>query len=220
VARAFLAILTGVSLVFIPLYAGIRFAIERASAAGELMFATALPIWRVIRGKFLSAAYIQLLFFCVFIPFLSVASLLRGVDLPTIVFILGCLYIIVCVAVQAAMALACLPLPLVGKIGLGIVFAATLAGVSWGIIALFSFLLQSGIATLVGSIGFWFLCGAFLLMATTAFLIFYATSVAMALDERRLRRRCRNILRKSLNGTDDLASEAKRNTPAPPVLIP
>jgi len=211
VARAFLATLTGISLVFIPLYVGIRFAVERASAAGELMFATALPVWRIIRGKFLSAAYIQLLFFSVFLPFLAVASLLRGVDLPTIFFILGCLYIVVCVAVQAAVALACIPVPLVGKIALGILFTAGLGGVGWGIIALFFFMLQSGIGALMGSMGFWFLFIIFLLMATAAYLVLYGTSVAMAFDERRLRRHCRDMIRK---GVDDMTTAIQNTTSA------
>lgn len=216
VARAFLAILTGVSLLFIPLYAGIRFSVERATQAGELMFATALPVWRIIRGKFLSAAYIQLLFFCVFLPFLAVASLLRGVDLPTIFFILGCLYIVVCVATQGAVAMACIPLPLVGKIVVGILFTATLAGSGWGIIALFFFMLQSGLGALMGILGFWLLFAIFILVATSAYFVLYGTSVAMAFDDRRLRRHCRNLIKKGLNGTDDLATAAQN--PAPTLI--
>lgn len=201
VARSFLALLTGVSLIFVPLYTGIRFAVERGTPAGELMFVTALPVWRIIRGKFLSAAYIQILFFSVFLPFLAVASLLRGVDLPTIFFLLLCLYIIVCVAVQGAVALACIPLPLLGKIGLGVLFTAALASAGWGIIALFFYMLEAGIGTLVDSTGFWFLFVMFILMATAAYLVLYGISVAMAFDERRLRRHCRNIIRKGLTAS-------------------
>jgi hypothetical protein len=196
--RAFLTILTVISLFCIPLYTGIRFAAERMTPAGELMFATALPVWRIIRGKFLSAAYIQILFFSVFLPFLAVAGLLRGVDLPTIFFILLCLFIVVCVAVQAAVALACIPVPFVAKLVLGILFTAALAGSNWGIIALSFFMLQAGIATLMGTAVFWLIFVTFLLMTTAIYLILYGLSVAMAFDERHMRRHCRDMIEKGL----------------------
>ena len=196
ITRVFIAILTAVSLIFVPLYTGVRFAVERASAAGELMFATGMPVWRIIRGKFLSGAYIQFLLFSIFLPFLAVAGLLRGVDLPTVFFLLLCLFIIVCVAVQGAVALACIPVPLLGKIGLGFLFTTALAGAGWGVIALFFYTLQSGIGTLMGRAGFWFLFLTFILLATAAYLVLYGFSVVMAFDERRLRRHCRNIGKK------------------------
>ena len=196
--RAFLALLTAVSLFCVPLYTGIRLGIERLTPAGELMYATALPVWRIVRGKFLSAAYIQVLFFSIFRPFMSVAGLLRGVDLPTVFFILFCLYVIVCVAVQTALAVACIPVPLLGKLGLGLLFMAALAGGSWGIIAVFFLMLRAGIGTLMGSVGFWVLFIAFAFAATAAYLVCYGFSVAMLFDERRLRRHCRHFVEKGL----------------------
>jgi hypothetical protein len=198
VIRIFLAILTVVSLFCVPLYTGIRFTIERMTPAGELMFATALPVWRIIRGKFLSAAYIQILFFSIFLPFMAVAGLLRGVDLPTIFFILFCLFIVVCIAVQAAVALASIPVPLFGKIGLGILFVAALAGSGWGVISLFFSMLQAGIGTLIVSTGFWVLFIMFIAAATAAYLICYGFSVAMLFDERRLRWHARDMIQKGL----------------------
>jgi hypothetical protein len=162
------------------------------------MFATALPVWRIVRGKFLSAVYIQILFFSMFLPFLAVAGLLRGVDLPTIFFILLCLFIVVCVAVQAAVAFASVPVPLFGKIGLGILFVAILTASTWGAISLFFSMLHAGIGTLMGSTEFWGLFIMFILAATIAYLFFYGFSVSMLFDERRLRWHARDMIQKGL----------------------
>lgn len=179
-SRAFLAILTVISLIFVPLYAGIQFTIEREQASFELLLATALPGWKIIRGKFLSAAYIQLMFFSVFFPFLAAATLLRGVDWPAVLFSLVCLYILVCVAAQAAIALACSPMYLIGKIVLGLLFAALLVGASAGLLLFFSGMLQSGVGTLMASVGFWLCFLGFLAVSIWAYVIFYAFSISFA----------------------------------------
>jgi hypothetical protein len=196
--RAFLLILTVISLLFVPLYTGIRLAVERQDASFELMFATALPVWKIVRGKFLSAAYIQVMFFSIFLPFMSLASLLHGVDLPTIFFILACLFVVVCMAVQAAIALAYLPVGVIGRIGIGILFMGGLLLLSRGLFWSFSYLLQAGIGTLMGSAGFWFVlvvCGVF---AIPSQLVLYAIAVLLAAKERYLRDYCKRILRNGL----------------------
>src|SRR5215213_1476761 len=92
----FTVILTGASLLFIPLYVGVRLAAERQESNLDLLYISTLTPERIIRGKFLCGAYMTVLFFSACMPFMAFTNLLRGVDLPTVVFILLCLFVVVC----------------------------------------------------------------------------------------------------------------------------
>jgi hypothetical protein len=115
VFQSLVVILTGASMLFIPLYVGVRLAAERRESDLDLMYITTLTPGRIIRGKFLSGAYMAVLFFSACMPFMVFTNLLRGVDLPTIFLILLCLFLAVCAAVQLAIFLACLPVSRVFK---------------------------------------------------------------------------------------------------------
>jgi hypothetical protein len=106
----FVVILAGASLLFIPLYTGIRVAAERQDNNPDLLYVSTLSPTRIILGKFLCSAYLVLLFFSACMPFMVFTNLLRGVDLPTVFFLLGFLFLIVCAANMMAIFLACLPL--------------------------------------------------------------------------------------------------------------
>ena len=106
----FLGILTVSSVFFIPLYVGIRVAAERQENNPDLLYVSTLSPFRIIFGKFLCGAYMAILFFSVCMPFMAFTNLLRGVDLPTVFFILGFLFLMVCAANMIAIFLACLPL--------------------------------------------------------------------------------------------------------------
>ena len=106
---AFMVILAGASIFFIPLYTGVRVASERQENNPDLLYVTTLSPARIILGKFLCSAYIVLLFFSACMPFMAFTNLLRGVDLPTVFFLLAFLYLIVCGANMIAVFLACIP---------------------------------------------------------------------------------------------------------------
>ena len=106
----FMVILAGTSVFFIPLYVGIRVAVERQENNPDLLYVSTLSPARIIRGKFLCGAYMALLFFSACMPFMAFTNLLRGVDLPTVFFILFYLFLIVCAANMVAIFFACLPL--------------------------------------------------------------------------------------------------------------
>ena len=107
---AFVVILAGASIFFIPLYMGVRVAAERQENNPDLLYVSTLSPVRIIFGKFLCGAYIALLFFSACMPFMAFTNLLRGVDLPTVFFILGFLFLAVCAANMIAIFLACLPM--------------------------------------------------------------------------------------------------------------
>jgi hypothetical protein len=105
----FLVILTLASVFFIPLYVGVRVAAERQENNPDLLYVSTLSPFRIILGKFLCSAYMAVLFFSVCMPFMAFTNLLRGVDLPTVFFILGFVFLVVCAANMIAIFLACLP---------------------------------------------------------------------------------------------------------------
>src|SRR5260221_5956296 len=108
--QTFAAILTFASVVFIPLYLGIRVAVERADSNPDLLYISTITPGRIIRGKFLCGAYMTMLFFSACMPFMAFTNLLRGVDLPSVFFILFYLFLVVCAANMIAIFLACLPI--------------------------------------------------------------------------------------------------------------
>jgi hypothetical protein len=112
----FAVILTGASVLFIPLYIGVRMAVERQESNLDLLYISTLTPQRIIRGKFFCGAYVTVLFFSACMPFMTFTNLLRGVDLPSVFFVLLCLFLAVCCAVQVAIFLACLPISKVLKI--------------------------------------------------------------------------------------------------------
>jgi hypothetical protein len=152
---AFIAILTGASLIFIPLYVGVRLAWERQEHNLDLLYISTLTPGRIIRGKFLCGAYMTLLFFSACMPFMAFTILLRGVDLPTIFFILFCLFGVVCLAVQAAILLACLPTTKPFKILLGLAALWALVTVAFPLFFGLSQMITSGIGATMGTRDFW-----------------------------------------------------------------
>lgn len=112
----------------IPLYIGVRLAVERQETNLDLLYVTTLSPGRIIRGKLLCGVYLTILFFSACMPFMVLTNLLRGVDMPTIALALGLIFACTCGAVQLAIFLACLPvsnqfktflaLPALGSMGM------------------------------------------------------------------------------------------------------
>lgn len=147
-AAALYAILMFLCVVFVPMYSGIRLAWERSTAHCDLMFATTISAWAIIRGKMLTAALIVGLLYSACAPFMVFTYLLRGIDLPVIFMMLGTGLVYIMAAVQFALFLACIPASRLAKILLGLFSLGTilyLAGAS----------LFLGVAMLTGS-GFFF----------------------------------------------------------------
>jgi hypothetical protein len=163
ICRVLLVILMGSTFLFIPLYVGFRLAAERQEHNFDLMFITTLAPGRIVRGKLFSGAYLTVMFFSVSMPFMTFTGLLRGVDLPTIFVILSCLYGFVCLAIQLAILLACLPVHQASKILTGLLFTAGLIFAGRLLMAFFFGLLRSGVG---GGANFWI--GFVILMALAA----------------------------------------------------
>jgi len=152
---AFIVILAGASVFFIPLYVGVRVAAERQENNPDLLYATTLSPARIIRGKFLCGAYMALLFFSACMPFMAFTNLLRGVDLPTVFFILFYLFLVVCAANMVAIFFACLPMSRPFKMLLVIYgFFQSFGFIIPLVLASFR-MMSSGVGAMMGEKNFW-----------------------------------------------------------------
>jgi hypothetical protein len=102
-------ILLGVCLLLVPSYTGVRLAAERSDTNVDLLFISALKPWSIVWGKFLSAAVLVLLIFSACAPFMTFTYLLRGIDIPTILLIIGMDFLAVMAATMLAVFLAAVP---------------------------------------------------------------------------------------------------------------
>lgn len=91
-----------VSVIFVPIYVGVRFAAERSAQNVDLMFTTTISPLSIIWGKFLSGAIIAALLFSTAGPFMVLTYMLRGIDVPTILVIVGIDFLAVLATIQFA----------------------------------------------------------------------------------------------------------------------
>jgi hypothetical protein len=177
--QAFVIILAGASMMFIPLYIGIRVAAERGESNHDLLYVSTLSPGRIIRGKLYCGAYMALLFFSACMPFMAFTNLLRGVDLPSVFFILLFLFLVVCAANQIAIFLACLPLSRPFKILLalaGLFFSFWLIG---GLIVGAIGMMRLGLGSMMANRNFWMTALTVLVAGLIVTGLFYVLSVAL-----------------------------------------
>jgi len=152
---SFVVILAGASVFFIPLYTGVRVAAERQENNPDLLYVTTLSPTRIIFGKFLCSAYIALLFFSACMPFMAFTNLLRGVDLPTVFFILFFLFLAVCAANMVAIFLACLPMSRPFKFLFVIYGIFQSFGVIGSLVGISFTMMRSGVGAMMTGRDFW-----------------------------------------------------------------
>ena len=176
---AFMVILAVASVFFIPLYVGVRVAVERQENNPDLLYISTLSPTRIIRGKFLCGAYMALLFFCACMPFMALTNLLRGVDLPTVFFILFYLFMVVCAANQIAICFACVPASRPFKILFALGgFIASFWIVIPLILVSFRFM-GSGIGSMMGEHNFWIGVLTAVVVSSAVIGLFFVLSVAL-----------------------------------------
>ena len=152
---AFLVILAGASVFFIPLMLGVRVAQERQDNNPDLLYVSTLSPTQIIFGKFLCGAYTALLFFSACMPFMAFTNLLRGVDLPTVFFILFFLFLVVCAANMFAIFLACLPMSRPFKFLFLIYGIFQSFGVVGSMVATSFQFMRSGVGAMMSGRDFW-----------------------------------------------------------------
>lgn len=122
----FQATLLMIALLGLPIYTGVRLAAERASATSDLLYVTTIRPWSIVWGKLAAGVIVTGLVFAACAPFMIVTYLLRGIDPPTILFVLGLDFLLVLSGLVVAIFLGALPVGLGFKVFLGIVGVAAL----------------------------------------------------------------------------------------------
>ena len=84
VLAATTVLLVVVTSVVIPLMTGVRLTLETGRARMDLQFVTALTAQDVVNGKLMAAFLVSLTFTALALPFLTLAYLLRGIELATV----------------------------------------------------------------------------------------------------------------------------------------
>ncbi|MCI0642232.1 MAG: hypothetical protein L0Y72_18675 [Gemmataceae bacterium] len=169
----FQAILLTTCMLFLPAYTGIRLAAERSEVNTDLLFITTLKPRAIISGKIISAAVLALLIFSACAPFMLFTYFLRGIDWPSIFFVVGLDFAVVIFSVHLVVFLAVIPgnrvlKAVLGMLGFGalvLIFSMAMSGtigfVQFGGNIIFNDsqfwgMLITGIAALVGSCGMYF----------------------------------------------------------------
>jgi hypothetical protein len=164
---------------FVPAYTAVRLSLERNDANIDLLFVTTITPGAIVRGKYFTAMALTLLIFSACMPFMILTYLLRGIDLPTIFFVLAFEFV-ACAAANA----------------MGI-FAGSVSG-SWllrglvdaGAIFILFYMaiitigmaesaLMFGTGMLGGRSAWWTSIGMYLLVEALAIGLLYVLSVAM-----------------------------------------
>jgi hypothetical protein len=145
-------------ILFVPLYAGIRLAAERSDANVDLLFISTLKPGKIIAGKFCSALMLALTIFSACAPFMAFTYLLRGIDIPSIVFVLLMDFLLVAGCTQWALFLAAVPANWAFKALLGLILLGTLGQAIGYSIGGSIYLLETGAAT--DTLAFWGRAGA------------------------------------------------------------
>ena len=134
----FNGIVLALAALFTPIYSAARMAGERKGAAADLLYTTTISPVSVVWGKLATAMLVAMLFLCASLPFLTLAYLYRGIDLPTIAFYIGWDMLIVLGTVTLGVFIAVLPISSLVRVLAGLIAVPMLL---WRLIGMISGLL-------------------------------------------------------------------------------
>ena len=165
-------------ILFVPLYAGVRLAWERTETQMDLMYTTTISPGSIVRGKLFGAAVVTVLIYSACMPFMTFTYLLRGVDLPTVFFLLAIGFVQVLAASQFTIFVACIPTSRIFKVFLGLATFIGLwiwAGMGTALLSLEFF--RGG--TIYGGWDWWSVALTLLGLTALGIGLLYVLSVAM-----------------------------------------
>lgn len=148
-------IMLAVSMLFVPLYSGVRLAAERSETNLDLLFITTIKPRSIIFGKMLAAVVLTVMIFSACLPFLTFTYFLRGIDLPSMAVVLAIGFISVTLSAQTMIFLACLPVGRAFKFMLG-VFGFILMVIGYvSTMASAGGMLWEGVGSKIAGMDFW-----------------------------------------------------------------
>lgn len=176
----FQSILLATCMLFVPVYVGVRLAAERSSATSDLIYVTTIRPSSIIWGKLLAGMVVTALIFSACAPFMVITYMLRGIDLPTILFILGLDVLIVLAATQLAIFLGTMPIGWPVKAFLGLVLlGVSIMGYSGMHVLVQDELLRMGIGSAMDDPDFWVSMGVSIGLWLAALGMIFCLSVSM-----------------------------------------
>ncbi len=143
------------TVVFIPLYSGIRMAVERSDTNVDLLFVTTIRPRTVVIGKLLTTIALTALIFFASLPFLVFSYVLRGIDVLTIVLVLFIAFFAVCSAAVVALFLGCIPASKPFRLLLGLAFFGLSAIAYAGMAAIVTSVIRESTTSMFISSDFW-----------------------------------------------------------------
>ena len=118
---SFLAVLLIAIIILVPMLVGARLGAERSEENLDLLYISTLPPGKIIAGKCWSGLAISGLFVSASLPFMTLTFLLRGVDIPSILFVTLVGLTVAANCLQFSLFVACIPVKRLIKLLLGIV---------------------------------------------------------------------------------------------------
>lgn len=172
------AILLGTCMVLIPTYAAVRMSAERSETNVDLLFISTLRPTSIIAGKFFSSLVVVMLVFSCCAPFMTFTYLLRGIDIPSILFVLGIDLLAVLLSTQFGLFLASIPGPRPVKFFLFFMAFLMLCWIYGGLVVATSELLREGVVGATNS-EFWAGMGVLVLAVLFFTGLLFCWSVAL-----------------------------------------
>jgi hypothetical protein len=148
-------IMLAISMLFVPLYSGVRLAAERSENNLDLLFITTIKPRNIIFGKTLAAVVLTVMIYSACLPFLTFTYFLRGIDLPSMAVVLAIGFISVTLSAQVMLFVACLPVGRAFKFILGLIAFVLMVIGYVSTMASTGGMLWEGIGSKVGSADFW-----------------------------------------------------------------
>jgi hypothetical protein len=166
-------------ILMVPAYACVRLAAERSDQNVDLLFISTLRPYSIVAGKFFAAFVLGFLIFSCCAPFMTFTYLLRGLDMPTILFVLLIDLLALLFATMLSMLLAAVPGGLVAKVAA--IFLGYVAVLIPGCITLINgltYVVEQGAPDWYSS-DFWVISGSFMGGAVVLVGLFFWYTVAL-----------------------------------------
>lgn len=142
-------------IVFVPIYAGVRFAAERSADNVDLLFISTIRPSSIVWGKLVSSLLVAVLIYSAVLPFMTLTYLLRGIDLPTVFVVVGLHALVILGATMASLFLACIPATIVLKVVIGLIFGVALITTASYTAGGSAAMVFSGIGSQLNTTAFW-----------------------------------------------------------------
>jgi hypothetical protein len=166
-------------MLLVPAYAAIRLAAERSDHNVDLLFISTLKPRSIISGKFFAALVLAMMVFSTCAPFMTFTYLLRGLDIPTILTVLGIDLLGMLLASMIALFVAAVPGPRPLKFVLAVLAFLGLAFLCSIFTGVTMELIARGMVYFEGRVRAWLALGLLVTAVLGMVGVFYVYAVAL-----------------------------------------